>query len=124
MFSTSAPRFAERSVHRISRFSKARRKARATAFAPQPQVHPPESFSRVQFFERNEPDVGCDVDAQKNASLVSAPVFAAVRCRSEEHTSELQSRFDLVCRLLLEKKKTRTCARTLFTFRHKSTHSA
>src|SRR5699024_12833455 len=25
-------------------------------------------------------------------------------CRSEEHTSELQSRFDLVCRLLLEKK--------------------
>src|SRR5207249_7608749 len=28
--------------------------------------------------------------------------------RSEEHTSELQSRFDLVCRLLLEKKKTNT----------------
>src|SRR5215471_15615068 len=26
-------------------------------------------------------------------------------CRSEEHTSELQSRRDLVCRLLLEKKK-------------------
>src|SRR5699024_11431883 len=29
----------------------------------------------------------------------------AVPARSEEHTSELQSRFDLVCRLLLEKKK-------------------
>src|SRR5699024_12714230 len=29
----------------------------------------------------------------------------AVGDRSEEHTSELQSRFDLVCRLLLEKKK-------------------
>src|SRR5699024_11910622 len=29
----------------------------------------------------------------------------AVEARSEEHTSELQSRFDLVCRLLLEKKK-------------------
>src|SRR5206468_9061955 len=28
--------------------------------------------------------------------------------RSEEHTSELQSRSDLVCRLLLEKKKNRT----------------
>src|SRR5207249_12226426 len=28
----------------------------------------------------------------------------AVHLRSEEHTSELQSRFDLVCRLLLEKK--------------------
>src|SRR5699024_11998292 len=35
------------------------------------------------------------------------PGVAAMR--SEEHTSELQSRFDLVCRLLLEKKKeTRT----------------
>src|SRR5207249_5287779 len=30
---------------------------------------------------------------------------AAALARSEEHTSELQSRFDLVCRLLLEKKK-------------------
>src|SRR2546422_1603649 len=30
----------------------------------------------------------------------------AVRPRSEEHTSELQSRLHLVCRLLLEKKKT------------------
>src|SRR5438132_4726075 len=35
--------------------------------------------------------------------------FAAVvaRMRSEEHTSELQSHSDLVCRLLLEKKKRR-----------------
>src|SRR5699024_12589666 len=32
----------------------------------------------------------------------------AMYCRSEEHTSELQSRFDLVCRLLLEKKKQTT----------------
>src|SRR2546429_5509020 len=30
--------------------------------------------------------------------------------RSEEHTSELQSRLHLVCRLLLEKKKNITCA--------------
>src|SRR2546422_5361025 len=40
------------------------------------------------------------------------------RCRSEEHTSELQSRLHLVCRLLLEKKKkqqhtsTRTTSKT------------
>src|SRR5699024_12147656 len=33
------------------------------------------------------------------------PRRPGVRGRSEEHTSELQSRFDLVCRLLLEKKK-------------------
>src|SRR6267378_8334461 len=31
--------------------------------------------------------------------------MATVASRSEEHTSELQSRRDLVCRLLLEKKK-------------------
>src|SRR2546422_8570908 len=33
-------------------------------------------------------------------------VTAIVNTRSEEHTSELQSRLHLVCRLLLEKKKT------------------
>src|SRR5437868_13188850 len=32
--------------------------------------------------------------------------------RSEEHTSELQSRFDLVCRLLLEKKKNKIVSNT------------
>src|SRR2546430_6116214 len=31
------------------------------------------------------------------------------RLRSEEHTSELQSQSNLVCRLLLEKKKTQRC---------------
>src|SRR2546429_3580593 len=34
----------------------------------------------------------------------------AVACRSEEHTSELQSRLHLVCRLLLEKKNRSTNA--------------
>src|SRR3712207_7881356 len=37
--------------------------------------------------------------------LTSAIGFAATTARSEEHTSELQSRQYLVCRLLLEKKK-------------------
>src|SRR5690349_22727304 len=36
----------------------------------------------------------------------SAETLARTTLRSEEHTSELQSRRDLVCRLLLEKKKT------------------
>src|SRR5690349_23196335 len=36
---------------------------------------------------------------------VVARVIAREHTRSEEHTSELQSRRDLVCRLLLEKKK-------------------
>src|SRR5207249_9548862 len=38
---------------------------------------------------------------------VTAPLSRRER-RSEEHTSELQSRFDRVCRLLLEKKKQAT----------------
>src|SRR5207249_9268506 len=53
-------------------------------------------------------------DAKDYADLAAArrrdkgadePDHEAKRERSEEHTSELQSRFDLVCRLLLEKKK-------------------
>src|SRR5687768_18210321 len=39
------------------------------------------------------------------ASAVALGVPGAARRRSEEHTSELQSRLHLVCRLLLEKKK-------------------
>src|SRR3712207_7276762 len=39
------------------------------------------------------------------ARLAGGPRLAAARRRSEEHTSELQSRQYLVCRLLLEKKK-------------------
>src|SRR2546421_8496193 len=44
------------------------------------------------------------------ANLVNEAALFAARAnkRSEEHTSELQSRSDLVCRLLLEKKKRKT----------------
>src|SRR5437868_10592333 len=38
-------------------------------------------------------------------ALSARPSWPGSSSRSEEHTSELQSRFDLVCRLLLEKKK-------------------
>src|SRR2546421_7242178 len=38
-------------------------------------------------------------------SVLDPGGFGAVTIRSEEHTSELQSRSDLVCRLLLVKKK-------------------
>src|SRR5437867_10760732 len=48
--------------------------------------------------------------------LGTVPIYQAVadrgsvydRLRSEEHTSELQSPYDLVCRLLLEKKNNKT----------------
>src|SRR5437868_11146689 len=45
-------------------------------------------------------DLGLDLNV-----LVLLEDWCGDATRSEEHTSELQSRFDLVCRLLLEKKK-------------------
>src|SRR5690349_24039066 len=45
-----------------------------------------------------------DLDATRCEQHIKLPVLADGK-RSEEHTSELQSRRDLVCRLLLEKKK-------------------
>src|SRR3989442_11935806 len=63
------------------------------------------------FRSRSSP--GCRASARSTPSpwrSGPAPSHAARssarrRCRSEEHTSELQSRPHLVCRLLLEKKK-------------------
>ena len=43
------------------------------------------------------------VDTQSDPASTTFP--STEKQRSEEHTSELQSRSDLVCRLLLEKKK-------------------
>src|SRR5437773_7840946 len=40
--------------------------------------------------------------------LAKMKILTRGRWRSEEHTSELQSHHDLVCRLLLEKKKKKT----------------
>src|SRR5260370_26839819 len=46
---------------------------------------------------------GAIAAANKTTAARRKPIF---RCRSEEHTSELQSHLNLVCRLLLEKKNT------------------
>src|SRR5690242_21084282 len=50
------------------------------------------------------PANGCAVPAAMTAKAYSQPQGSSV-VRSEEHTSELQSHVNLVCRLLLEKKK-------------------
>src|SRR5699024_9742993 len=45
---------------------------------------------------------GTPVGDEKPAEVIEPEVISVKGYRSEEHTSELQSRFDLVCRLLLE----------------------
>src|SRR5438132_9382219 len=42
-----------------------------------------------------------------DTTIAATPITRPRASRSEEHTSELQSHSDLVCRLLLEKKKTK-----------------
>src|SRR5690606_631069 len=49
--------------------------------------------------------VGADEDAPLGDFIEDSEAANAENSRSEEHTSELQSRENLVCRLLLEKKK-------------------
>src|SRR5699024_12178298 len=58
------------------------------------------------------PDAGNSVPVFLSAFHSEAAPPKSSYSRSEEHTSELQSRFDLVCRLLLEKKN-----KNIITFR-------
>src|SRR5699024_12615634 len=64
---------------------------RSTLFPYTTLFRSPESVTRPT------PEI-CEIFCATRVSTISST-------RSEEHTSELQSRFDLVCRLLLEKKK-------------------
>src|SRR2546422_3517709 len=66
-----------------------------------PAVQPASRFPS-QFDKKNTPIMRLTILV--GASLVTALKPTGLR-RSEEHTSELQSRLHLVCRLLLEKKK-------------------
>src|SRR2546430_9550082 len=60
---------------------------------------------------RSSPGCGCAIGSPGGTRIPRLPQAAAYsdarhnRKRSEEHTSELQSQSNLVCRLLLEKKK-------------------
>src|SRR3712207_8751999 len=55
---------------------------------------------------RTTPSPSAAPPRRKDGSAVPAELTTPPGTRSEEHTSELQSRQYLVCRLLLEKKKT------------------
>src|SRR5207248_8983752 len=71
-------------------------------------------FRSRESFER-QPRALLQADPERAAQFRSrlapgASRLMGISWRSEEHTSELQSPYDLVCRLLLEKKKTNTNA--------------
>src|SRR5438105_10348859 len=79
---------------------------------PRSTLFPYTTLFRSSFIIRQSFDEVCLAACFAGAALVVVVVPAGVVCacvliakRSEEHTSELQSRVDLVCRLLLEKKK-------------------
>src|SRR5207253_10870193 len=58
---------------------------------------------QIQQLSRIELDVG--LEDLRSPGVAAGSLAGEVAVRSEEHTSELQSRGHLVCRLLLEKKK-------------------
>src|SRR2546422_3464811 len=85
---------------------------------------PPRStlFPYTTLFRSHTQGVGC----QHEACVLAACVvhYTPAVTRSEEHTSELQSRLHLVCRLLLEKKKPNTCGGRRIGRRHRrDTHA-
>src|SRR5438093_3764444 len=72
----------------------------ASPSATAPRIAPRERIWRVSWRVSTSATIGTRAPASQSASV---PV--ARQLRSEEHTSELQSLTNLVCRLLLEKKK-------------------
>src|SRR5882762_11093501 len=65
----------------------------------------PDGVTALDLIRNSNPDVAI---IEWDLPVLSGPEL--VRIRSEEHTSELQSHLKIVCRLLLEKKKSAACA--------------
>src|SRR5437667_4456713 len=65
------------------------------------------SFGSYAAFESGTSGKACEAAGQRpgTGSIGKWAQYPGAAARSEEHTSELQSHHDLVCRLLLEKKK-------------------
>src|SRR5699024_12079633 len=71
--------------------------------------------SSTSSIESDSPIRECIIGSSENCSTVGGVGIrdCVSNGRSEEHTSELQSRFDIVCRLLLEKKNMIVFKKTL-----------
>src|SRR2546422_6323552 len=70
------------------------------------------TYLRDNYANKALPHMRRAVDLDKNNPYYMS-YLGVVLARSEEHTSELQSRLHLVCRLLLEKKKKTTITASL-----------
>src|SRR5438874_5399033 len=71
-----------------------------------PEQHPPDALELLRNVEATYAAMGTYSGKSTHVMDMSGPSMQnKMEIRSEEHTSELQSRRDLVCRLLLEKKK-------------------
>src|SRR2546430_9642305 len=81
-----------------------------TLFRSDDQVGTRKSRGRQPFSDRLRSLAGAElmrgVDLDQSLEYVARQLLVGGRRRSEEHTSELQSQPNLVCRLLLEQKKT------------------
>src|SRR5256885_10072389 len=85
-----------------------RRPPRSTLFPYTTLFRSPELVTAQQellFLLKNDPDNSSLINAAKQKLLLLGISEGQLQQRSEEHTSELQSPCNLVCRLLLEKKK-------------------
>src|SRR5687768_17798336 len=67
--------------------------------------------SRIQRRAQRLPAEATGLLGERHRPIEQLPIEVVRDHRSEEHTSELQSRLHLVCRLLLEKKKTKNTRR-------------
>src|SRR5207249_5911365 len=93
---------ADHADERPARFSEVPRRAgRAARFVVDDRGSP----RRPRRSAGRPPQIAVRLAGATFERTVPRDAAIAQDCRSEEHTSELQSRFDLVCRLLLEKKK-------------------
>src|SRR6267378_6867877 len=85
--------------------------------------HSPPHLSAMRLSGRSRSASGrfvvnpCSATTRQNLAAALSPA----RWRSEEHTSELQSRRDLVCRLLLEKKKKKKISKNYYNNKNKKT---
>src|SRR5207249_7844891 len=73
--------------------------------APAPGVAPEACVGVLRIHQPAEDKLGFLLPVRRHGDIIVRLHAGIDAERSEEHTSELQSRFDLVCRLLLEKKK-------------------